>query len=629
MDIQSIVPLDENSLLERARANTGLSNFGSDPWHEPFQILIKALDQESELNLMGRLMTRSDLLLFLEARLRIEEAYRQHPEIADEEIRSPLFIIGQGRTGTSELLHVLASDPNNRAMLNWEVTFPTLYTERASQGPEPCIEKTSRLQSQYERVTPETRGLHDYGGDVPCENVYMHCLCFRNAGYINAHAGQVPSYVTYMHSQDPVLAYEYEKRVLRMLQWKAPRKQWLFKSPYALLELPSVLKAYPDVRFIWTHRDPIKSLASIVNLMGTLYWVRSDHPFVGGAAKPFEDASLVAGMFVSLVLALAVFIVSTQTAAAAPPSDNGGLRLKDGQGGQMSAPLLFTDVHMDITGMTVRVQVKQRFANPTAEWREGVYVFPLPERAAVDHLHMQIGERVIEGLIKERSEARRTYEVAKTDGRKTTLVEQERPNMFTTSVANIGPNEEIVVAIEYQETLRYDDGSFNLRFPLAITPRYIPGAALADSSTSGTTGGFGWAAATQQVLDAARITPPLANRQEGYVNPVTITNRAPASRAAGTPPHFVLKALQRSVRHPAPIRAPTGEAEPQELAFPRPLHCALGFIDFEFQNPRQILRHTGHHPLPRFLTAYIQVAIVRVARKAMPAPFQFPIQLIE
>ena len=158
MDIQSIVPLDENSLLERARANTGLSNFGFDPWHEPFQILIKALDQESELNLMGRLMTRSDLLLFLEARLRIEEAYRQHPEIADEEIRSPLFIIGQGRTGTSELLHVLASDPNNRAMLNWEVTFPTLYAERANQGLDPRIEKTSRLQSQYERVTPETRG---------------------------------------------------------------------------------------------------------------------------------------------------------------------------------------------------------------------------------------------------------------------------------------------------------------------------------------------------------------------------------------------------------------------------------------------------------------------------------------
>ncbi len=228
--------------------------------------------------------------------------------------------------------------------------------------------------------------------------------------------------------------------------------------------------------------------------------------------------SLVAGAFVSMVLALAVFIVSTQTAAAAPVDDNGGLRLKDGHGGHVNAPLLFTDVHMDITGMTARVQVRQRFANPTAEWREGVYVFPLPEKAAVDHLNMQIGDRVIEGLIKERNEARRTYEAAKDEGRKTTLIEQERPNMFTTSVANIGPNEEIVVAIEYQETLRYDEGSFSLRFPLAITPRYIPGLPVA-----GAVPGMGWSAATQQVLDADRITPPVANRGEGYVNPVTLT----------------------------------------------------------------------------------------------------------
>jgi len=254
--------------------------------------------------------------------------------------------------------------------------------------------------------------------------------------------------------------------------------------------------------------------------------------------------SLVAGMFVSLVLALAVFIVSTQAAAATPPADNGGLRLKDGNGVQINAPLLFTDVHMDITGMTARVQVKQRFANPTAEWREGVYVFPLPEKAAVDHLKMQIGERVIEGHIRERGEARRTYEAAKGEGRKTTLIEQERPNMFTTSVANIGPNEEIVVAIEYQEVLRYDEGSFSLRFPLAITPRYIPGTPVAGANP-----GMGWSAATQQVLDAERITPPIANRAEGYVNPVTITIDLDAG--------FGLSRLS-SIHHPMKIEEKPG-----------------------------------------------------------------------
>ncbi len=100
-------------------------------------------------------------------------------------------------------------------------------------------------------------------------------------------------------------------------------------------------------------------------------------------------------------------------------------------------------------------------------------MFPSPEKAAVDHLTMHIGERVVEGQIKERSEARRAYDNANAEGRKAALIEQERPNLFTSSAANIGPNEEIVVAIEYEETLRYDEGSFRLRFPLAVKPRFL------------------------------------------------------------------------------------------------------------------------------------------------------------
>ena len=152
--------------------------------------------------------------------------------------------------------------------------------------------------------------------------------------------------------------------------------------------------------------------------------------------------SLGTGLFVSLILALAVFVISFEASAAVSGDPGQGtLLLRDGDGRRIEAPLLATDVHMAVSGMVARVQVTQRFVNATGQWREGVYVFPLPERAAVDHLTMHIGERVIEGQIKERAEARRAYENAKTDGRKATLVEQERPNMFTTSVANIGPDE--------------------------------------------------------------------------------------------------------------------------------------------------------------------------------------------
>ena len=251
-----------------------------------------------------------------------------------------------------------------------------------------------------------------------------------------------------------------------------------------------------------------------------------------------------AGMFISLVLALAVFVVSTQAQAAPAEAGQGDLHLRLEGGARVAAPLLFTDVHMNISGMTARVQVKQRFVNPTTEWREGVYVFPLPENAAVDHLTMHIGDRLVEGLIKERSEAKRAYEAAKTEGRKSTLVEQERPNMFTTSVANIGPSEEIVVAIEYQQTLRYDNGSFHLRFPLAITPRYVPDAPTA--STHDATSG---SQATAEIVDALRITPPLAHRHDGDVNPVSIAIELNAG--------FALSALA-SAHHPVQIEEKPG-----------------------------------------------------------------------
>ena len=131
-----------------------------------------------------------------------------------------------------------------------------------------------------------------------------------------------------------------------------------------------------------------------------------------------------------------------------------------------------------VTGIIARATVRQEFTNPNqkkGDWLEGIYVFPLPETAAVDHLRMHVGERIIEGQIKERGEAKKVYEKAKQEGKRTSLVEQERPNVFITSVANIGPGERIIVEIEYQETIRYEQGTFQLRFPMAIGQRYIPG----------------------------------------------------------------------------------------------------------------------------------------------------------
>ncbi len=189
------------------------------------------------------------------------------------------------------------------------------------------------------------------------------------------------------------------------------------------------------------------------------------------------------------------------------------------------APTLDTDVSMDITGMLARVHVRQRFTNPGQSWAEGIYVFPLPEHAAVDHMRMHIGERVIEGRIKERAAAKRTYERAKRAGKKTSLVEQERPNIFTTSLANIAPGESITVEIEYQQTVRYLDGAFRLRFPMVVGPRFIPGMPVGAAEQVATFAGTGWAQATREVPDAARITPPVQHPKHGPINPVSLDIR--------------------------------------------------------------------------------------------------------
>src|ERR671914_1057852 len=138
----------------------------------------------------------------------------------------------------------------------------------------------------------------------------------------------------------------------------------------------------------------------------------------------------------------------------------------------LPAPALETDVAIHVVGLVARTSVSQRFCNPTQLWVEGVYAFPLPENAAVDTLHLVVGDRVIEGQIKEREQAQQIYEQAKAEGKKASLLEQQRPNLFTTSLANLGPGEIAEVRIEYQQELRWESGRFSLRFPIVDTPRY-------------------------------------------------------------------------------------------------------------------------------------------------------------
>lgn len=165
-------------------------------------------------------------------------------------------------------------------------------------------------------------------------------------------------------------------------------------------------------------------------------------------------------------------------------SQHGAVWLLTDNGAYMEAMQMQTDVDMKISGAIARARVKQQFQNNSALWTEGIYVFPLPENAAVDQFKMIIGERIIEGQVKERNSARKTYEKAKATGKKTSLMEQQRPNVFTTSLANIAPGEAITIEFEYQQILSYRDDSYRLRYPMVVGPRYHASNTFAEHTLS-------------------------------------------------------------------------------------------------------------------------------------------------
>lgn len=170
--------------------------------------------------------------------------------------------------------------------------------------------------------------------------------------------------------------------------------------------------------------------------------------------------------------------------------------------GRRVLPLRHTGVKAEISGFVAEVRVTQVFANDSERPLEAVYVFPLPENAAVNAMEIALGGRTIKGQIKKRGEARQEYERAKALGHTAALLDQERPNIFTQSVANIPPGQEITVTLKYIQRLDYDHGVYKFSFPMTVGPRYIPGAATGKSGT-------GWAKDTAAVPDASRITPPV------------------------------------------------------------------------------------------------------------------------
>jgi len=275
IDARSTVPLDEESLLRFATENTGLSDFGDEYWREPFRILLKDLDETADLTLVGRLTTRSDLLIHLEGRLGVVDWFKRHPEVADEVIREPVFVVGLPRSGTTIMQEILGADPRARTVRMWEAKFPTPPPAAGDPVPDPRIAKASAVVGMQDKITPEWATMHKVGGELPVE-----CIEFMYSSFISfafSASFAAPNYTAYVAQADQSHAFEWHQKILKLLQSTGRPHHWLLKGPTHLPFLPELYDTYPDARLVLMLRDPVKALASVLDVSGTLFYMRSDN----------------------------------------------------------------------------------------------------------------------------------------------------------------------------------------------------------------------------------------------------------------------------------------------------------------------------------------------------------------
>jgi hypothetical protein len=282
------IRLDADSLLAKAQQNTGLSDFGGDEFRAPLAMLVECLEKEARLSLMGRLVARGDLLRQLENRLKLVQLLDQHPEIEDEKIERPVFVVGPPRSGTTIFHDLLAMDPDNRVPLSWEACYPVPPPETATYRSDPRIAKVQADLDRVDRLIPDFKKMHPMGAERAQECVAITSHDF--ASMIFQTQFDVSTYDRWVCGHDMVSALRWHRRFLQVLQWKAPGTRWALKSPQHLWHLQHVHREYPDALFVQTHRDPVRVLVSISSLVTTLRSLSSDHVELPDVARYYAAA---------------------------------------------------------------------------------------------------------------------------------------------------------------------------------------------------------------------------------------------------------------------------------------------------------------------------------------------------
>lgn len=272
--------LRAETLLDAARRQTALDDFGDPSFGEPLGRLLESLEAEARLNPMGWLATRYDLIHLLVNRLRMEEDRKRNPAIAEEETRRPIVIAGLPRTGTTLLHSLLALDPASRVPLTWETMYPSPPPEAATYLTDRRIGLVDSQMRWFHRMVKGFDRIHPVGARLPIECLLITSHSFLSYQFETTH--RLPSYLEWLEAQDLRPAYEVHRRFLQHLQWRCPGERWVLKAPAHMFDFEALFSVYPDACVVMTHRDPIEVTASNASLTATLRSAFSDE------VDPFE-----------------------------------------------------------------------------------------------------------------------------------------------------------------------------------------------------------------------------------------------------------------------------------------------------------------------------------------------------
>ncbi|MGH0031615.1 MAG: sulfotransferase family protein [Myxococcota bacterium] len=267
-DARRIVPLDPDELFEQAVASLGglpAGDFGDAAWRDRFTALVRGLDGEG-FHVVGRLLTRQELLRSLRTRLLLHRAVERDTGIFDETIEAPVIVTGPARSGTSITFELLWLDDGLRAPLAWEALHPCPLPE---DGTDRRTLWSECEQEVWADVQPEFAAVHELRSDLPVE-----CVTLTQPSFNGQHWAMIATPEGW--EIDPLGMYDFHRRTLQALQRGGPRKSWLLKTPGHLAMLELVFATYPDAWIVQTHRDPAKTMPSTVSTTALVRWLRSD-----------------------------------------------------------------------------------------------------------------------------------------------------------------------------------------------------------------------------------------------------------------------------------------------------------------------------------------------------------------